>query len=63
MKRWFSITLVFALVLSPCGAGAAAAGSPTAMSDITVTPQRIARAVAALDSITRSIQRKTGSHA
>jgi CubicO group peptidase (beta-lactamase class C family) len=52
---------MFAFVLGPCGVGASASGlPPAAFSAVSIPPQRINHAVAALDSITRNIQRKTG---
>ncbi len=61
MRRYYVIVLIFAFVLGPRGAGASAFGSsPAAASAVTVTPQRIQGAVAALDSLARNIQRRTG---
>jgi len=61
MKRYSVIALLFAFVQGPCAAGAWAAGlPPAAVSAVSVPPQRINRAVAALDAIAQNVQRKTG---
>src|SRR5436309_1389636 len=61
MRRYYAIALVFAFGLGPCGAGASAAGvPPAAVSAVSIPPQRIKHAIAALDDIARNVQRKTG---
>ncbi|HET9392510.1 MAG TPA: serine hydrolase [Candidatus Rubrimentiphilum sp.] len=61
MNRCIAITLIFAFLLGPCASSAWASGlPPAAFSAVTIPPQRINHAVAALDTIARNMQRKTG---